>query len=150
MRAHFTIKRDEEKIRLRDKILIYGAVPRADIKPTDLAPIIIPENDDYLLTQMRWGWRVPWDKSPLINAKSETLTTLPTFKAHLQNRCLILADGFYEKGVRFIQPGGGSFAMAWLWQPNDDGKRFTMLTTMPNATVAPYHNRMPFILPPDR
>ena len=22
---------------------------------------------------MRWGWQVPWDKSPLINAKSETL-----------------------------------------------------------------------------
>jgi putative SOS response-associated peptidase YedK len=112
MCAHFTIKRDEEKIRLRDKILIYGAVPRADIKPTDLAPIIIPDNDDYLLTQMRWGWRVPSDKSPLINAKSETLLTLKTYAPHLENRCLILADGFREKGVRFIQPGGGSFAMA--------------------------------------
>jgi hypothetical protein len=48
---------------------------------------------------MRWGWAVPWDKSPLINAKSETVTTLATFKPHLDNRFLLLADGFHEKGV---------------------------------------------------
>ena len=89
MCSRYTVKRDEEKIRLRDKIVIYGALPREDIRPTDLAPILIPDDDDFQMTQMRWGWRVPWDKSPLINAKSETLLTLKTYAAHLQNRCLI-------------------------------------------------------------
>ena len=150
MCSRYTVKRDEGKIRLRDKIVIYGAVPREDIRPTDLAPILIPDDDNFQMTQMRWGWRVPWDKSPLINAKSETLLTLKTYAAHLQNRCLILADGFYEKGIRFIQPGGGLFAMAGIWQPDGDGKKFTMLTTTPNETVSPYHHRMPFILHPDQ
>ena len=91
-------------------------------------------------------WRVPWDKQPLINAKSETIAQLPTFKPHLQNRCLILADGFFEKGIRFIQPGEPLFAMAGLWQPDAEGGKFTLLTTTPNASVSPYHHRMPFIL----
>jgi putative SOS response-associated peptidase YedK len=76
---------------------------------------------------MSWGWRVQWDKNPIINAKSETITQLPTFKPHLQNRCLILADGFFEKGIRFIQPGEPLFAMAGLWQPDSEGGKFTML-----------------------
>ena len=118
------------------------------IRPTDLAPVIVPDEDSFSSREMRWGWRVPWDKSPLINAKSETLTKLPTFAPHLQNRCLILADGFFEKGVRFIQPGEALFALAGLWQKFEDGDRFTMLTTTPNASVSPYHHRMPFLLQP--
>jgi len=30
---------------LRDKIVVYGAVPRANIRPTDLGPVIIPEGE---------------------------------------------------------------------------------------------------------
>ena len=102
----------------------------------------------------------------LINAKSETITQLPTFKPHLQNRCLIPADGFFEKGIRFIQPGEPLFAMAGLWADDplqngnllsaSNGERFQgevskqiarsflMLTTTPSASVSPYHHRMPF------
>jgi putative SOS response-associated peptidase YedK len=133
-------------LKLRDQILVFGFVPPGDIRPTDLGPVIIPEHEGFACRQMSWGWRVPWDKKPLINAKSETITQLPTFKPHLQNRCLILADGFFEKGIRFIQPGEPLFAMAGLWQPDAEGGKFTMLTTTPNASVSPYHHRMPFIL----
>jgi len=142
----YTVKRDETKIRLREKILIYGAVPRANIRPTDLAPIVIPADDDFYLAAMRWGWRVPWDKKPLINAKSETILNLPTFKPYLQNRCLLVADGFYEKGVRFTQDSERIFYMAGLWKEESDGEKFSMLTTTPNDSVAPFHHRMPFIL----
>lgn len=134
------------QIKTARPILVFGCVPRGDIWPTDLGPVIIPEHDGFACQQMAWGWRVPWGKQPLINAKSETITQLPTFKPHLQNRCLILADGFFEKGIRFIQPGGPLFAMAGLCQPDAAGSRFTMLTTTPNASVSPYHHRMPFIL----
>jgi putative SOS response-associated peptidase YedK len=146
MCSKYTVKKNEARIKMREKQLVFGMLPRGDIRPTDLGPVIIPEHDDFVCRQMAWGWRVPWDKQPLINAKSETITQLPTFKPHLQNRCLILADGFFEKGIRFIQPSEPLFAMAGLWQPDAEGDKFTLLTTMPNASVSPYHNRMPFIL----
>ena len=146
MCSRYTYNKDEAKLRLRDKIVVFGAVPRANIRPTDLGPVILPEHDGFTCRELRWGWRVPWDKTPLINAKSETITQLPTFKSHLQNRCLILADGFYEKGIRFIQPGEPLFAMAGLWQRDTEGDKFTLLTTTPNASVSPHHHRMPFLL----
>ena len=99
---------------------------------------------------MRWGWGVPWDQSPLINAKSETVSTLDTFKPHLQHRCLLLADGFYEKGVLFRQPGGKAFCLAGLWREESGVEKFTMLTTLPNESVAKHHHRMPFILKPEQ
>jgi putative SOS response-associated peptidase YedK len=37
-----------------------------------------------------------------------------------------------------------------LWQPDAAGDRFTMLTTTSNASVSPYHHRMPFILRADQ
>ena len=115
MCSRYTYNKDEAKLKLRDQILVFGFVPRGDIRPTDLGPVIIPEHDGFACRQMSWGWRVPWDKQPLINAKSETFTQLPTFKPNLQKRCLILADGFYEKGIHFIQAGRRlHFAMFWL------------------------------------
>lgn len=106
MCSRYTYTKDEAKLRLRDLIVVFGAVPRANIRPTDLGPVILPEHDGFACRELRWGWGVPWDKSPLINAKSETLGTLATFRPHLHQRCLLLADGFYEKGVLFRQPGG--------------------------------------------
>jgi len=146
MCSRYTYNKDEAKFKLREQLLVLGRVPKSDIRPTDVGPVIIPEHESFACREMRWGWRVPWDKKPLINAKSETITSLPTWKPHLEHRCLILADGFFEKGIRFVQPGEPVFAMAGLWQSDADGDRFTMLTTTPNASVSPHHHRMPFIL----
>ena len=55
-----------------------------------------------------------------------------------------------ELDIRFIQPGEPLFALAGLWQKFDDGEKFTMLTTTPNASVSPYHHRMPFLLQPQQ
>jgi putative SOS response-associated peptidase YedK len=149
MCSNYSQKKDEAKLKLRDKMLVFGAVPRANIRPTDLGPVILPEQDEFVCREMRWGWKVPWDESPLINAKSETLTTLATFKKHLNQRCLLLADGFFEKGVFFHQPAGQTFCLAGLWRDEPNGQRYVMLTATPNATVAPYHQRMPLIVPPE-
>jgi putative SOS response-associated peptidase YedK len=172
MCSHYTYNKYEAKLKLRDQILVLGFVPRGDIRPTDLGPVIIPEHEGYACRQMTWGWRVPWDKKPIFNANSETITRLATFQPHLRHRCLILADGFFEKGIHFIQPGERLFAMAGLWADNPQqngnfrsastGERikgevskpiarsFLMLTTTPNASVSPYHHRMPFILRPEQ
>jgi len=149
MCANYTYKKNEAKLRLREKIQVFGAVPRANIRPTDLGPVIIPEFQSLACHEMRWGWSVPWDKKPVINAKSETITQLPLFQPHLNQRCLLLADGFYEAGIRFSQPGEPAFCFAGLWREEADGKKYTMLTTTPNETVAKYHNRMPLIVKPE-
>ena len=97
----------------------------------------------------------------MINARSETAATKPTFRKPLrERRCLILADGFYEwkrEGTR-KQPyyiklqNGDPFAFAGLWDrwQSANGQFLetcTILTTPPNALVAPIHDRMPVILP---
>lgn len=36
--------------------------------------------------------------------------------------------------------------MAGIWQKVEDEDQFTILTTVPNASVAPVHERMPLVL----
>jgi hypothetical protein len=80
---------------------------------------------------MRWGLKVPWETGAFINAKSETLTTLKLYHLHLNQRCLLLADGFHEGGALFYQPGKTVFCLAGLWREESGVRRFTMLTTSP-------------------
>lgn len=149
MCTNYNAKKNEARIKARDKELVFGLVPRENIRPTDYGPVVLPEEDSLVCCDMRWGWKVPWDKSPLVNAKGETLTTLATFKPHLENRCLLLADGFYEKGILFCQPGGGVFCFAGLWREEEGKPRYVMLTTVPNETVRLFHHRMPLIVRPE-
>lgn len=112
----------------------------------------------------------------LINARAETASTKPAFReAWSARRCLIPADGFYEWTRRGAarQPwligfrNGGLFAFAGLWErwtvpqeialttslaefePGDAIETCTILTTAANEIVAPLHDRMPVILPPE-
>jgi hypothetical protein len=48
MCSRYSYNKDEAKLRLRDRILVYGAVPRANIRPTDLGPVILPEDDGFV------------------------------------------------------------------------------------------------------
>lgn len=146
MCAHYTYTKNEVKFRLRESTETYGTVPRESVRPTAKGPVIVPEFQGFACHEFNWGWSVPWDRKPLINAKSETLIKLPTFKPHLEDRCLILADGFYEGGVLFHQHGKVAFCIAGLWRKEADVQKFTMLTTSPNGSVEKHHDRMPFIV----
>jgi putative SOS response-associated peptidase YedK len=142
---------------------------RFNIAPTQ--PVLAVPNDgrneaDFFI----WGLIPSWAKDPsignrLINARGETLADKPSFRgSYKYKRCLILADGFYEwkkqpstktKIPHFIhmkdrQP----FAFAGLWDEwnSPDGSQIrscTIITIEPNELMAPLHNRMPVILPPD-
>jgi putative SOS response-associated peptidase YedK len=101
----------------------------------------------------------------MINARSETAAEKPSFRAAFRRRrCLIPADGFYEwqkvpgqkrKIPTYIRlKSGKPFFFAGLWESWDspDGSNIlscTILTTAPNEMMAPIHNRMPVILPPE-
>lgn len=105
----------------------------------------------------------------ILNAKIETLVEKPAFKNVLNQRCLILANGFYEwqwldaKGKNKIkfEIGIGNdelFAFAGLysqWIDPDTSEivpTFTIVTTEANTLMAEIHNikkRMPVILRPE-
>ena len=80
-----------------------------------------------------------------------------------EQRCLILADGFYEwqkqpdskikVPYRFELTSKEPFAFAGLWQYEEDSKgnkvpHSVIITTTPNELVEKVHDRMPVILTP--
>ena len=99
----------------------------------------------------------------MINARGETVDQKPSFKRPLKNqRCLILADGFYEwqktpQGkvptyIHLADHGPFAFAGLWdRWQAPEGETIFscTIITTSPNRLLEPIHNRMPVILTPE-
>lgn len=127
---------------------------RDDIKITDVGPIIrtvddVPGEGD--LVQRRWSWPAP-NKRPVYNFRSEG-------REFTSNRCLIVADGFYEftdpteKGKKrkdkwlFTKRDEPIFCIAGIWRETKDvGEAFTMLTMEPGPDIAPYHDRQIFIL----
>ena len=140
--------------------------PRYNIAPTQQVPVVVSAPGGRALRDLRWGLIPFWAKDaskPMINARSETAAEKPTFRGSMRHRrCLVPADGFYEwqgpagkkQPFLFSPPGGGPLAFAGLWErwTGSDGApldTFAILTTAANAVVAPVHDRMPVILPPD-
>ena len=143
--------------------------PRFNLAPGQAAPIIT-ENDkgSRHLSMMDWGFLSENYKTKsgatkrIINARSETLLEKKSFKdVAVSQRCLILADGFYE----WKRDGGGkkayyiyandhkSFAFAGLWRSEAnnthlgfDSKSFVILTRAAVTSIKRIHHRMPFIL----
>lgn len=122
-----------------------------DVRPTDLA-FILTGTKEICLTQMRWGFRKKDQKDLLINARVETVEEKPMFNESIRyNRCVIPASGFYEwnrigEKASFRSPHRKILFMAGIWQKVEDENQFTILTTVPNASVAPVHERMPLVL----
>ncbi len=141
--------------------------PRYNIAPTQMVPVVRqhPKEPRRDLSLLRWGLIPSWSKDAsgrarAINARSETVATLPTFRDSFQSRrCLIPADGFYEWHKRgsakqpycFEVDDGELFAFAGIWDrwkdPNGQWIRScSILTTAPNAVTSAVHDRMPAIL----
>jgi putative SOS response-associated peptidase YedK len=127
---------------------------RDDIKITDVAPILRTvdgERGEGDLVQRRWSWPGQ-NKRPVYNFRSEG-------REFTSNRCIIIADGFYEftdpaeKGKKrkdkwlFTKTGEPVFAIAGIWRDTKEvGEAFTMLTMEPGPDIAPYHDRQIVIL----
>lgn len=141
--------------------------PSYNIAPTQNL-LIARANAEGLreLAALHWGLIPHWSKGPdpkysMINARSDTLTTKPTYREPFKHRrCLIATDGFYEwaKSGDGKQPyyihlrGKQPFAFAGLWEHwEQDGQVIescTIITTDANARISAIHDRMPVILPP--
>ena len=143
-------------------------VPRYNIAPTQpVAAVRFNRAGERELTFFQWGLIPSWAKDPsigsrLINARCETAAEKPSFRsAFKRRRCLLPATGFFEWRktdghkqplyIREADEGIMSLAGLWeIWQSPDGGEleTCTILTTEPNALMAPIHDRMPVILDP--
>ena len=140
--------------------------PRYNIAPTQPVPIVRAGLDGVReFALVRWGLIPSWVKDPrefstLINARAETISEKPSFKAGFRyRRCLFPADGFYEwagkKGAKhayFIHPAKtGPIAFAGIWEHwmGSEGSELesaAIITTEANTKVSYVHGRMPVIL----
>jgi putative SOS response-associated peptidase YedK len=142
-----------------------AALPTGDLVPGQTVPAVLGDGQNRLAL-LRWGLIPSWAKDPsigrrLFNARAETLAEKPSFKNAFKNhRCLIPASGFYEwtgekgkkQAIRFGLRSGEPFAFAGLyetWHPpaGEAIRACTIVTTEPNGLIAPFHDRMPVILP---
>ena len=146
--------------------------PHWNVAPTmDVYAVAEGSDSERRLGAYRWGL-VPWfAKAPagaakMINARAETVAEKPSFRRALERRrCILPADGFYEwlrTGKEklphlFAATDGSVLGLAGLWEvwrPEDEPdaeplRTCTIVTTTANATMAPIHNRMPVVLPPE-
>ncbi len=138
-------------------------------------PVITSEKPTKV-QQYQWGLIPHWVKSladadkirnQTLNARGETIFEKPAFRSYTKNRCIVLADGFYEwmeykkkKYPHYVHLDGNAiFGFAGLyadWTDRETGEilhTFTIITTDANPLMARIHNtkqRMPVILPKEQ
>src|SRR5690349_9739712 len=137
--------------------------PRYNIAPTQDIVIVRRSRQDGTkkLDLARWGLA---GTAKMINARQETLFEKAPFAASARTRrCLVPADGFFEwraqpeggkQPLRIHLKDGRIFAMAgiherWKSPAGECVETCSVVTTRPNALLAPIHNRMPVIVAPE-
>lgn len=132
---------------------------------------VITNKNNKIIEQFNWGLIPTWSKNIEIrkytlNAKIETLLEKPSYRDAINNRCLIIADGFFE--WQWIDDKGKSkqkylitlsdnslFAFAGIWSNWVDKKTgeiiktYSLITTQADEFMSKIHNskkRMPIIL----
>ena len=131
-----------------------------EIRPTDVVPVIAPDRSgSRAVFPMKWGFT---GRSLLMNARSETAGSKPTFKESWERRrCIVPASWYFEwehlrgndgkthTGDKYmIQPKGS--AMTWLcglYRIEEGLPAFVVLTREPGEEIRFIHDRMPLILP---
>lgn len=120
-----------------------------EVRPTQVAPVYTRAG----LAPMRFGYKPPWMKTLLINARSETAASSPLFSPRLKlARCLVPARGYFEWSPQkqpflFGYPQGGLLHMAALSFEGDPVPGFVILTRDARGESKKVHPRMPLIFP---
>lgn len=153
----------------RATVPVSDATP-PDARPGATVPLFRLRPDGALeVAEMTWGFEAPWNGA----GKLVFNTRLDTAVQHaqrgeglwarplLEGRCIVPLRAFWESNTREraagaptggrakrqvrFDPAAGRFMLAAA--VSEDG-RFSVVTTAPNADVAPVHDRMPLVLGP--
>lgn len=134
-----------------------------DAYPGKQLPLFTVDSQGTLqATQLIWGFDAPpGTRSKLVfNTRIETALSQARdgrglwAKPLVMGRCLVPVTSFYESWTRsaprrgaqvcFTLPNQRIFLLAAIC----DDTRFSIVTTQPNADMAPIHSRMPLVLAP--
>lgn len=142
--------------------------PLRDARPGSLVPVYVPEGDDLAVARLTLGFPLDGKPNAVFNTRTESALEQLRLgrrgmwaKAIAEGRCLVPVQAFYEghmtervesertgRPIRrqylFHLPGARAFLLAAV----REGNRFSIVTTRPNASVAPIHDRMPLVLGP--
>jgi putative SOS response-associated peptidase YedK len=148
---------------------------RFNVTPSSEVPLVRHTSRGRDAVLAKWGLVPHWASDPAIghrlaNARGDSVADKPSFRdAFRERRGLMPADLFYEWQVIAGQkarqpwclrlPEAAPFAFGALWErwrpqtPSDATGQTplvtcTIITTEPNASVAPIHDRMPLIIAP--
>ena len=127
-----------------------GSWTPGEIRPTHRAPVLTEAGGVIVPRLMKWGYQLP--HTLVINARAETAAEKPLFRESVASRrCLVPATGFYEwdsqkRKYLFTLPGESALYMAGLYDRRGSEECYCILTTAPNASMRPIHDRMPLIL----
>ena len=135
---------------------------KRDVRPSETAPVLIAaaggrekngsEKRHLQVEWMRWGFPAGAGRNLIINARAESAMEKSMFRDRIRrNRCVIPATGFYEWNRRkekseFFKENEEDMFLAGFYGEFDGERRFVILTTEANPSVAPVHSRMPLIL----
>lgn len=143
--------------------------PVYDAYPGSKVPAYVMDSHGRLATvRLAWGFTLEGRPGAVFNTRIETaLDQLRRGRrgmwanAIAQGRCLVPVRAFYEshgteavpsektgklvrRQYRFHLPGAGAFLLAGVQHEG----QLSIITTAPNADVAPVHDRMPLVLGP--
>lgn len=162
MCGRYTLRATAEQLQeIFDFIRDADWVPRYNIAPSQMNPVIRLIDGERQAQPLRWGLVPPWAKDvkvgfKMINARSEEIAK--SYKAPLKKRrCLVLTDGWYEwcdkQPYHFRFPDNEPFVFAGVWErwtnPDDRSmvESYSIFTTSSIGAASGYHDRMPVIIP---
>lgn len=124
---------------------------RADARPKSVLAVVSDEGGALRARRMSWGFPVSWQASPVFNTRLESalaggnMWELPL----REHRCIVPVAAFFEKGKKgtssYAFSNGGPLLLGGVFEEG----HCSIVTTPPNAVVAPVHDRMPLVLSPD-
>lgn len=153
--SFFTDAPSREVLELLDQLRKdprYDEMKTGEVYPTNLAPVLVAEEDHLVPRLYAWGYPSFHGKGVVINARQETIWEKPLFRTSMETgRCVIPSTGFYEwdpakRRYLFTDPGETLLYMAGIHQRFGGEERFVILTTDAAGTVADIHDRMPVVL----
>ena len=152
-RYQFTAEQCEEIRRIAQAVQKKygeGAWSPGEVRPANMAPVILSTGGKPAPRLMKWGYQIPG--TLVINARAETAAEKPLFRESVRSRrCLIPSTGFYEwdgqkRKYLFTLPGQDALYMAGLYERRGNEDCYCVLTTAANPSMEPVHDRMPLIL----
>ena len=122
--------------------------------PRQKLPVIKSYTNGKTIESLQWGLTYSWDKEkkikPIINARLETLKEKISFKNLINNKCLVVADGYYEwkrekigkQPYYFTRFDNKTIYFAGIYKNH----QFIIITTQADSNAIDIHRRQPVII----